>query len=99
MKRQIAQENKDAELLIPPAAPDGSGIGVNYVDAYLKVLNKELSVVTDMKLGDEGFAHVHPSLARLGSRLFVAWSKRVTGSKMVHPQVFVEEFEIQYRSE
>lgn len=43
MKTLIAQENKDAEALIPPAATDGSKIGVNYADAYLKALNVELS--------------------------------------------------------
>lgn len=42
MKVHIAAENTDAEKLIPPAAPDGSGIGVNYVDAYIKPLNVEL---------------------------------------------------------
>ncbi len=35
------EENKEAEQLIPPTAPDGSGIGVNYVDAYIKPLNTE----------------------------------------------------------
>jgi len=42
MKTHIADENLEAEKLIPPAAPDGSGIGVNYVDAYIKPLNVEL---------------------------------------------------------
>jgi hypothetical protein len=42
MKIRIADENLDAQKLIPPAAPDGSGIGVNYVDAYVKPLNTEL---------------------------------------------------------
>ena len=41
MKIRIADENVEAEKLIPPASPDGSGIGVNYVDAYLKPLNVE----------------------------------------------------------
>ena len=36
---RIADENRAAEALLPPAAPDGSGIGVNYVDAYVKPLN------------------------------------------------------------
>jgi hypothetical protein len=30
-------------LLIPPARPDSSGIGVYYADAYLKGLNVELA--------------------------------------------------------
>ena len=41
MKVRIAEENLEAEKLIPPAAPDGSGIGVNYVDAYIKSFNTE----------------------------------------------------------
>jgi len=42
MRHRIADENTDAEKLIPPAQPDGSGIGVNYTDAYIKPLNAEL---------------------------------------------------------
>ncbi len=42
MKTRIADENKDAEKLIPPAQPDGSGIGVNYAEAYIKAMNVEL---------------------------------------------------------
>jgi hypothetical protein len=42
MKLRIADENLDAEQLIPPAAPDGSGIGINYIDAYIKPFNTEL---------------------------------------------------------
>lgn len=42
MRHRIADENQDAEKLIPPAQPDGSRIGVNYTDAYLKPLNTEL---------------------------------------------------------
>lgn len=38
MKVRIAQENSDAEKLIPPAQTDGSGIGINYADAYVKAL-------------------------------------------------------------
>ena len=41
MRIRIAEENVEAEKLIPPAAPDGSGIGVNYVDAYIKPMNVE----------------------------------------------------------
>ena len=42
MKLKIAAENSEAEKLIPPEQPDGSRIGVNYADAYLKALNSEL---------------------------------------------------------
>ena len=42
MRYRIADEDQDAEKLIPPSQPDGSGIGVNYTDAYIKPLNMEL---------------------------------------------------------
>ena len=42
MKYRIADENTEAENLIPPAEPDGSGIGVNYIEAYIKPLNTEV---------------------------------------------------------
>lgn len=42
MKIRIVDENPGAEELIPPEQPDGSGIGVNYTDAYLKVIDVEL---------------------------------------------------------
>ena len=38
MRYRIADEDQDAEKLIPPSQPDGSGIGVNYTDAYIKPL-------------------------------------------------------------
>ena len=43
MRYRIAEENSESEGLIPPAQPDGSGIGVNYADAYIKVMNIELA--------------------------------------------------------
>ncbi len=42
MKFRIATENVQAEQLIPPTAPDNSGIGINYADAYIKPLNMQL---------------------------------------------------------
>ncbi|MEM7231571.1 MAG: hypothetical protein AAF517_05335 [Planctomycetota bacterium] len=42
MKHRIADVNTEAEDLLPPKAPDGSGIGVNYTDAFLKSLSVEL---------------------------------------------------------
>jgi hypothetical protein len=43
MKTRLAEENRSAEALIPPAQPDGSRIGVNYADAYLKAMNIDLT--------------------------------------------------------
>lgn len=66
----------------------------NPYSPYLKVLDKNFNIVADLKIGESGFAHVHPTLARHGNRLFVGWSKRITGEKMLHPQVFIEEFDL-----
>lgn len=38
----IAGENEEAEQRLPPSQPDGSGIGVNYVDEYLVAFNTTL---------------------------------------------------------
>ena len=42
MKIRISDENPAAAELIPPNQPDASGIGVNYTEAYLKVIDMEL---------------------------------------------------------
>ena len=41
-RTRLTDENADALALIPPAERDGSGIGVNYVDAYVQAMNVEL---------------------------------------------------------
>lgn len=42
MKVRLGDVNPRAETLLPPAQPDGSGVGVNYVDAYLKAFKTTL---------------------------------------------------------
>jgi hypothetical protein len=42
MRFKLAVENREAEELLPPGRPDGSRVGVNYVDAYLKPLSVKL---------------------------------------------------------
>ena len=39
---KVFEENPAAAEWLPENKPDGSGIGVNYVDAFLKPLNCEL---------------------------------------------------------
>ena len=39
---KVIEENPAAAERLPENKPDGSGIGVNYVDAFLKPLNCEL---------------------------------------------------------
>lgn len=42
MKVKLADVNVDAETKLPPHEKDGSQIGVNYTDLYLKPMNTEL---------------------------------------------------------
>lgn len=42
MKTRIADENAEAVKLLPGNQPDGSEIGVNHAEAYIKPLNVEL---------------------------------------------------------
>ena len=39
---KVIEENPAAAEWLPENKPDGSGIGANYVDAFLKPLNSEL---------------------------------------------------------
>ena len=38
----LGPENPDAEKLLPPTRDDGSGVGINYADAYLKAIKVTL---------------------------------------------------------
>jgi hypothetical protein len=42
MKVTLGPENADAEKLLPPARDDGSGVGINYADAYIKAIKLTL---------------------------------------------------------
>ena len=42
MKSRVAELNEEAEDLLPPSKPDGSAVGVNYTDAYVKPMNTTL---------------------------------------------------------
>jgi hypothetical protein len=37
-KFELGPENRDAEKLLPEVVDDGSGVGINYADAYLKAI-------------------------------------------------------------
>lgn len=43
MRIELGPENVAAEALLPEAKDDGSGIGINYADAYLKPFKKILA--------------------------------------------------------
>ncbi len=85
-------------IFVSYIAQDAKGspsIETNPANAYLMILDKDLNLLADQKIGEKGFSHVHPTLARLGNRLFFAWSRRasVSGDR-VAPQVYVEEYEL-----
>ena len=42
MKVQIAAIDPKAERLLPDAAPDDSGVGINYADAYVRAIKTTL---------------------------------------------------------
>ncbi len=42
MRIELGPENKDADKLLPDVKDDGSGIGINYADAYIKPFKKIL---------------------------------------------------------
>ena len=42
MKMKLADESDKADKWLPDVTPDGSEIGANYADAYLKAMNKTL---------------------------------------------------------
>ena len=42
MRIELGSENKDADKLLPEVKDDGSGIGINYADAYIKPFKKIL---------------------------------------------------------
>jgi hypothetical protein len=39
---ELGPENRDAEKLLPSVKDDGSGVGINYADAYLKAMKTTL---------------------------------------------------------
>lgn len=42
MHIELGPENEDADKLLPEVKDDGSGVGINYADAYLKPFKKIL---------------------------------------------------------
>ena len=42
MRIELGPENRDADKLLPDVKDDGSGIGINYADAYIKPFKRIL---------------------------------------------------------
>ena len=69
----------------------------NHYSPYLLVLDRELKVVSDVRVGTgHGYSHVHPTLVRHGKKLVIAWSRR-TGGENDAPQVLLEEYAMDLR--
>ena len=54
MKQKLCDVNAAAATRLPPKTEDRSGIGVHYIDAYLKPLNATLPDGTMVRAGRRG---------------------------------------------
>ena len=54
MKSKLCDVNRDAEQKLPKLTDDKSGIGVHYIDAYLKPMNAQLPDGTAVKCKRRG---------------------------------------------
>jgi len=59
----------------------------------LMILDSDLAVVDEIEVGENGFAHVHPTMSILDDRVYVAWSQR-SGTQT--PQVVVERYDLSW---
>jgi hypothetical protein len=54
VKVKLCDVNQDAENKLPPKAEDKSGIGVHYIDAYIKPMNIKLEDGTAVRCKRRG---------------------------------------------
>ena len=54
MKQKLCDVNQGAEEKLPPKMEDKSGIGVHYMDAYIKPMNAKLADGTAVKAKRRG---------------------------------------------
>ena len=54
MKARLCQVNQEARAELPPQTDDKSGIGVHYVDAFIKPMNTKLEDGTIVKCKRRG---------------------------------------------
>ena len=69
MKTKLCDLNPAAEEKLPPKTDDKSGIGVHYVDAYLKPMNTKLGDGTPVKCKRRGLKIVLSVGTRKGEGL------------------------------
>ena len=67
MKMKICEVNQGALQKLPRHTDDKSGIGVHYVDAYIKPMNVTLEDGTPMKCKRRGLVDAIAAVAREGS--------------------------------
>ncbi len=63
----------------------------------LLILNSALETIADLSVGENGFSHVHPTLAVSGSRLYVAWSESLQEGDRSAPQVRIEVYDVAWK--
>jgi len=69
MKSKLCDSNADAPGKLPPSGDDKSGIGVHYVDAFLKPMNQKLEDGTLVRCKRRGLKIVLSAGARKGEGL------------------------------
>jgi hypothetical protein len=69
MKTKLCEVNADAVNKLPPHTDDKSGIGVHYVDAYIKPMNVKLEDGTAVKCKRRGLKIVLSAGAKKGEGL------------------------------
>jgi hypothetical protein len=69
LKTKLCDLNAEAEKKLPPHADDKSGIGVHYVDAYIKPMNIKLEDGTPVKCKRRGLKITLSAGAKKGEGL------------------------------
>lgn len=69
MKTRLCEVNEAAREKLPEHTGDKSGVGVHYVDAYLKPLNVKLADGTAVKCKRKGLKIVFSAAGRKGEGL------------------------------
>jgi hypothetical protein len=69
VKTKLCDVNTEAEKKLPPLADDKSGIGVHYIDAYIKPMNVKLEDGTPVKCKRRGLKITLSAGAKKGEGL------------------------------
>ena len=69
MKVKLCDVNPDAESKLPPKGEDKSGVGVHYIDAYIKPMNTKLEDGTAVRCKRRGLKITLSAGAKKGEGL------------------------------